>query len=165
MKTLITALLLTISLSASAIPLKPSAADYNPNEINRKNTWQGSLLHQITINETRFGIGLWPLEHITRPDYPFAALIVWTPQGWITLKTLTAIGANGNLNMGTGSPESELSTYMQYLEWEFTPIIQEYMSSIGADLPNTPGTVWEKVLYLMSSGYYGEFQLFFDKQF
>lgn len=146
---------------ANAIPYK-QIGDYGKNEINRKNTYQGHLLHQITINDVRFGIGFWPRENVTYGTIPFSALIVWTPEGWITLATMPPL-LNDDLGMDMGTPEADLRNYMWFLEQQYNPAMQQYMVSV--DALEIPGSNLEKVLYLMESVKFENLRLLFDKEF
>lgn len=135
------------SIQASAIPYQ-DIDEYEPNEIRRINTWEAHELVQFTINEVRFGIGFWPTEHPSAGTAPFAALITWTPGGWITLARIHPLWDDA-LWMGTGNDADDLAEFMWYMGEVFSPAIRSYLVSVGAI--TIPNTQWGKALFLMDS--------------
>jgi hypothetical protein len=140
-------LIALVSLQAEAIPYQ-AIEDYEPNEIRRINTWEAHELVQFTINEVRFGIGLWPTEHPSAGTAPFAALITWTPGGWITLARTHPLW-NDSLWMGAGNDKDDLTEFMWYMGELFSPAIRSYLVEVGKI--TIPSTNSGKVLFLMDS--------------
>ena len=108
------------------------------NELNRKNTYLGLPITEVSIEGFRFAVGLWPtLNQNTGEDSPVPALIVWTPQGWQTLAlgfpfwdTNSQDGVfDIDIDVDVDGEETadDLKNIMWYLEGEFNPVISNYL--------------------------------------
>jgi len=124
--------------------------DYALNEVNRKNTYQGTEVVIFYLGDTKFGIGFWPaLDTRTPPGvHPFIALIAWTPEGWEMVGKMSPIWFD-ELGMYTGDDASDLENYMWYIGEELTNPLQEYLAKTGNN--TVPLENWKKVLALLAT--------------
>lgn len=125
----------------SNIGQRLNGEDYALNELNKNNTFDDSGVVIFYVNSIKFGIGFWP--HLWDGKYwPFLALIVWTPDGWKTLKALNML-LNDNLNMGTEDKAQAQKDYKWYIGNALTPIMQQHAAETGEN--TIPVTNWETI--------------------
>lgn len=140
-KLLIAMSLLLISVSAFAgTEFKSAVADYQPNALNKNNTYEGSGITEFQIpgvpswgaTEVRFAIAFWgtPVQIGDAVEHPYAALISWTPGGWIVVGNLPPLWFN-DLMMFRGSDYADRIEYKAYLGRTLSPLITPYMESVG----------------------------------
>jgi len=125
-------------------------ASFGLNELNRKNTHEGSDVVMFYESDVKFGLGFWtaktPSDSLT--DSPFLALIAWTPEGWQFISRLGVVW-NDDLGMDMGSEEEDIYNYLWYIGQSFDEPLQDYLRGLGVD--DIPATMWEKVLKALSS--------------
>jgi len=143
-----------------ALHLK-NIADYALNEINRKNTYQGTELIDFVEGNTKFGIGFWTTTDNDDNPHPFLCLIAWTPEGWEMVGKLGPIW-NDDLMMYTGSDASDLDNYMWYIGEQLTKPLQEYLALKGEN--TVPLEKWKQVLTLLASVRFEGGRLEFDRK-
>lgn len=150
-KTIMIALCLLFSVAVSAgTEMRPSAAEYPPNALNKLNTYEQSGITEFQVpgvpswgaTEVRFGIGFWgtPIQIGDTVEHPYAALISWTPGGWMVVDYLPPLWSD-NLGMYTGSDYGDLLEYKKFIAREFSPLITPYMISVGVP----PKANWEVI--------------------
>jgi hypothetical protein len=151
MKSFLIALCLLFSVTVFAgTEMRPSVADYPPNALNRLNTYEQSGITEFQVTgvpswgatEVRFAIGFWgtPIQIGDAVEYPYAALISWTPGGWMVVKYLSPLWFD-ELGMHMGSNYEDLREYKVYIGQVFSPLITPYMISVGVP----PKKNWEVI--------------------
>lgn len=141
MKNILIALCLLFSVSVFAgTEMRPSVEDYPPNALNKLNTYEQSGITEFQVpgvpswgaSEVRFAIAFWgtPMAVGDTVEHPYAALISWTPGGWVVVGKLAPLW-NDALNMYTGSNSGDLLEYKAYISRTFSPLIAQYMTSVG----------------------------------
>lgn len=134
--------------------------DFALNELNRKNTYQGSELVEFTEGSVKFGLGFWAAEDNDQNLHPFGCLIAWTPDGWKTLAKLPPLW-NDELAMYMGSETDDLKNYMWFIGEQFTAPLQNYLADLGEN--TVPLENWKKVLTLMATARLEGGRLEFDR--
>ena len=124
--------------------------EFGINELNKKNTHNGTQVVEFYTNGAKFALGFWTstAASSTLTDSPFLALIAWTPDGWVCIERLGTIW-NDDLGMDMGNEEEDIHNYLWYIGQTFDEPLQNYLRDLG--MSDVPATMWEKVLKAMAS--------------
>ena len=119
--------------------------EFGLNELNKKNTHEGSQVVEFYTSGAKFALGFWTATAVsaTTIDSPFLALIAWTPNGWEFIAKLGPLW-NDDLGMHMGSEEEDMLNYLWYIGQTFDAPLAEYLAGNG--MSDAPTTMWQKVL-------------------
>lgn len=138
------------------MPHQTPIAEFAPNQLNRKNTYQGLPSVEIESEGFRFRIGFWETFNNNNGEKaPYMALIYWTAAGWIVLDKLSPIWNDDITAFGnTADREDQVKNYVWWLAVEFNAAIQEFImenlgdleNEQGVDLSTAPGLIMAKLI-------------------
>jgi hypothetical protein len=129
--------------------LRIDISTYEPNQLNRHNTYRDSGIVELMSGTVKFALGFWPTHHNDK-EAPYLALISWTPGGWIVAGILPPIWDN-DLTMDMGSESEDLRNYAWFIGNQLTPKMVAYLLTLGMLDAGVNLENWQKVRLMLNS--------------
>ena len=137
--------------------------DFELNELNKKNTFEGSEVAEFVEGTIKFGLGFWTAtldQNGAISEHPFLCLIARTQAGWKVVAKLGALWFD-ELNMHMATEADDLDNYMWFIGETFTNPLLAYLRENGET--DIPLENWKKVLKLLASARMGGGRLELDR--